>query len=141
MKRTLTVGLLSIIMLSMLSTVRALELERPNDHITINERVDTSRTDGKASVGLGVHIGEYIENKVNWPSNGDDDVVDFAVIATANTRVDITYDIGDIYSFFWYDVNARNYYLEDGQYVPTTKFRLRPIPLRLIQTTKIRVRN
>jgi hypothetical protein len=106
--------IICLLLIPLIPRVFALEYERPDDYVSIGDRVDTSYTDGQASIGLGVHIDSYYEND---PSFNEYDVLSLRISATANTRVGITYEIGDVYSFFWYDVSTNNYYLEDGQSV------------------------
>jgi len=86
----------------MMPTALAWELERPGGHITINERTENATTDGKASVGLGVHVAHYREDWLVWPSDGDDDIVDLRIVATANTRKIISYCVLSNY-YSWHD--------------------------------------
>lgn len=79
----------------------AWSLRRPSNDMEINEHIHYSNTDGKASIGLGVHICEYYENWVGVPYDGND-VLRCAVVATSNSRKILHYDIiGDEYH--WYD--------------------------------------
>jgi hypothetical protein len=59
-------------------------MSRPTRTVTVNEWTRIFYTDGKASVGLGVNVVGYRENWGDWPSDGDDDIVDLRIIATAN---------------------------------------------------------
>ncbi|NWF86302.1 hypothetical protein HXY32_00565 [Candidatus Bathyarchaeota archaeon] len=57
-KPLVTIVILLIALLH-LPNVLTWELERPGGTITINERTENATTDGKASVGIGVHIEKY----------------------------------------------------------------------------------
>jgi hypothetical protein len=88
-----------LIVLSLFSSVLAWDSERPRGHVTINERAENSATDGKASVGVGVHVVGYLENWPEWPSLGCD-LVELRIIGTANTRQIISYSVqSDYYSW------------------------------------------
>jgi len=90
-----------LIVLSLFSSVLAWDSERPRGHVTINERAENSATDGKASVGVGVHVVGYLENWPEWPSLGCD-LVELRIIGTANTRQIISYSVqSDYYSWHW----------------------------------------
>jgi len=85
-RKTASVALLILLALTMLvPTASALGLERPGGYVLINERTENSKTDGRGSVGLGVHIEEYYENAIDHPSYGND-YVKLRVSANANTR-------------------------------------------------------
>jgi hypothetical protein len=63
MKRILAIAALSFsLLLSVFSAAFAWELERPGYNFTMGERNESSRTDGKASVGLGIEVAGYREN-------------------------------------------------------------------------------
>lgn len=68
-------------------------MSRPSRITTIDEWTKNFYTDGKASVGLGVHIQEYIENMLDWPSDGDDDIVSLRIVATANLSQGFIYSV------------------------------------------------
>jgi hypothetical protein len=88
--------------LPMVPTVLAWESERPSNHVSISQRTENAATDGKASVGLGVNVVGYRENWGDWPSDGDDDIVDLRISTTANTRRIVSYWVStDTYS--WHD--------------------------------------
>ena len=72
---------------------------RPVSTVTFDQRVESAETDGKASVGLGVQIGTYVEND---PGLGGKDSLSLKVSATANTRTGITYDVDKTGDGFWY---------------------------------------
>ncbi len=65
--------------------------ERPRDTFTINQRFDNNNSDGRASVGLGVHIGEFLQSGTTCSSSAD--CFQTYIVATANTRKGITYDL------------------------------------------------
>lgn len=55
---------------SLAPNVLAWELERPSMLFEIGDRAESSFTDGRASVGLGIRISEYYENKEDPPFYG-----------------------------------------------------------------------
>ena len=81
----------------------AWRLERPSDHFTIDERVENATTNGKAEVGLGVHVGYYLENSPLPPSDGNDDTVALRIVATGNTRRILEYDWSEGFPYLWVD--------------------------------------
>jgi len=83
---------------SLVPGVLAWEMERPFSPVSIQERTETSKTDGVVSVGLGVHLDYYSENH---PSYGGD-VFDLRLFATANTRKVVSYGLYSS-SFYWHD--------------------------------------
>jgi hypothetical protein len=107
----LIVGLaVSLALILLAPNVFAWELERPSKHFTIDDRQDSSGTDatdygdGKGSVGLGIHVEEYTENMLDYPSDGDDDVLKLRVVATGNTRKIIRYGmVRDDSKYYWHD--------------------------------------
>jgi len=102
LKRELTVAVLALLMLLLLSsTGLAWNFERPGKYIDINERTENAKTDGKASVGLGVHISCYSEDESGPPSYGDD-YAKLCLAATANTRKILDYDWCENY-YLWVD--------------------------------------
>ena len=103
MRKTIITGaLVFVILVSMSSGVLALELERPGYHFTFDKRAESCRTDHKASVGLGVHVQDYRENMLGWPSDGDDDVQLLRIACTGNTREIVSYDAFPGY-YCWFD--------------------------------------
>lgn len=73
--------------------------------VIFKERSESSYSDGKASVGLGVHIQKYYENDPGWPAYGND-YVKLWVVATGNSREILTYDFDYIMNRYdWHDVN------------------------------------
>jgi hypothetical protein len=68
-------------------------MSRPTRIITINEWLQNPYTDGIASLSFGIRIVGYIENKVNWPSDGDDDVLELRMVATANLSQGFIYSV------------------------------------------------
>lgn len=48
---------------------------RPSSYVRINQRIENSYSDGKASVGLGVHITMYFENAPELPFGGNDGLI------------------------------------------------------------------
>jgi hypothetical protein len=71
---------------------------RPSSFVTYNEKIENAYTDSKASVGLGVHIFEYVERST------DHDYLTFRFSVPANTRVGIEYDIRST-RYTWVDVS------------------------------------
>jgi len=102
LKRLLIIPLIVSLLVMMVSPVLALQLERPGGDIRYpSVRDENSFTDGKATVGLGVQVGRYVENWPFPPSNGGD-YVELRISAPANTRQIVDYSIwGD--SFCWHD--------------------------------------
>lgn len=104
MRKTASVALLILLALTMLvPTASALGLERPGGYVLINQRTENSKTDGRGSVGLGVHIEEYYENAIDHPSYGND-YVKLRVSANANTRKILSYTVfSDDSYYLWHD--------------------------------------
>jgi hypothetical protein len=61
------------------------------DIITIDEWINNSYADNFISISSRIHVGEYIENKVNWPSDGNDDVMDMIIGVYANVSKGFIY--------------------------------------------------
>jgi len=70
----------------------------PHDSLHIDETVHNANTNDEASVGIGVHVWDYVEDWSWDPYNGRDGVC-FRVALTANTRKGITYDCGGPYTY------------------------------------------
>jgi hypothetical protein len=88
---------------------------RPSSDRLIDQRIDNSYSDGKASVGLGVHISNYLENNPYYDYN---DVLLMRVVATSNSRKILSYVVGaDGYN--WHDGLDYSLYLgdDDGAWV------------------------
>ena len=100
-KTIITSALVFVILVSMSSGVLALELERPGDDFKLDKRVESARTDHKASVGLGVHVQEYYEDDLGDPANGND-YVKLRIACTGNTREIVSYDAYPGY-YCWFD--------------------------------------
>lgn len=94
MRRTFIVGLIAFtVLFSLTPGVLAWELERPARDVNIDERTGSSSTDGKASVGLGVHIIKYNEAIPGAGPPYDKDHVALRISTPANTREIISYDV------------------------------------------------
>jgi len=89
-KKLLASLLLLVLLLSLLRSVLAWEIERPLGYVTISKRTENCTTDGMTSVGLGMSINAYFENCPDW---GGDDVLSLNVTMNSNTRAGITYDV------------------------------------------------
>jgi hypothetical protein len=90
--------LISLLLLSMVSGVLGWDMIRPKNYTPIDKRIQSSYTDGVASVGLGAHISSYTEDE---PTAGD--FLWLNIVATANTRKIIEYHArSDYYS--WHNV-------------------------------------
>lgn len=86
------------------------EMDRPTDTIRFNstqfntdppERVENAEADSEASVGIGVDISDYDEQRGADPFNGKDGLT-LKIAATANTRKGVTYIcIDDPYDVDW----------------------------------------
>jgi hypothetical protein len=64
------------------------------DIITIDKWTRNSYTDNITSIGLSVHFISYVENELGWwPSDGDDDVIDLRITATANVSEGFIYSM------------------------------------------------
>ena len=76
---------------------------RPSLDTTYDERIGNSKTDGIASVGMGITIGKYSEND---PGYGYKDHLSLRISTSANTRVGITYSsYEESYNFNWQEVS------------------------------------
>ena len=128
MRKTASVALLILLALTMLvPTASALGLERPGGYVLINERTENSKTDGRGSVGLGVHIEEYYENAIDHPSYGND-YVKLRVSANANTRKILSYTVFPDDSYYsWHDNLPYSLSLDDddGAYISTSPLTVR----------------
>lgn len=89
MRRSLVIMAAVLLLLHMVSAVWALKLERPANHLDIKQRDENAFTNGKASVGLGVSVDQYVEN---WQDYGGADFINMNVSMTSNSRMGITYD-------------------------------------------------
>jgi hypothetical protein len=84
-------------------TAFAWEIERPSSYVIINrkasEGLESSKTDQKGCVSLGVSVATYHENEPEFPSYGNDYVkLKFATLT--NTRQIINYGMqADGYSW------------------------------------------
>ena len=98
--RIIPAGALVGLILSVLLVpgANAWEIERPSFHYTIDERIESSKDDGVAAVGLGVHISSYFE--------GDPQIGDCCLLratATSNTREIIAYSYFTEPTSKWYE--------------------------------------
>lgn len=73
---------------------------RPSRYRTFDNVLGSHFTDGKAAIGIGVHICDYVENESAYPY----DEVRFRISVSANTRVGIDYEVFDYGNYYWYDV-------------------------------------
>ncbi len=87
------------------------EIGRPSDYTGINERVESSYSDGAATVGLGVNISTYYENDAQL---GGRDGVGLLIAATANTREIISY-AASATPYTWYTVDEPTYITGDDE--------------------------
>jgi hypothetical protein len=103
MKRIVASLLLMLLLLPMIPTAFAWEMERPKSTVSIPERVDncTISADGMAAAGLGVNIHRYDENHSGY---GGNDVIWLNISMTGNARAGITYGIDYNYPFLWFNV-------------------------------------
>lgn len=117
MKRLVIVGLIGPLLLIIFPEASAqetysYELARPSNTVDdINERTESSFGDDVTTVGLGVHIDRYDENHPTYQNN---DVLWLRIVATANTREIITYDVSTT-SYTWYDVTDPTYITGDDE--------------------------
>ncbi len=72
---------------------------RPSEDTTYDQIIESADNDGRASVGIGVHIWKYEEEF--YPQ---EDVLTLRVSTSANTRVGIEYDINQA-SYGWINVS------------------------------------
>ncbi len=73
---------------------------RPSSYTVFDETVGNTYADDIASVGIGVHIYDYVENESTYAY----DDVHLRVSVSANTRKGIYYDWMQ-YSYSWYEVS------------------------------------
>jgi len=59
-------------------------MNRPSHIITIGNWVENLYSDDSVFINFSICLGEYIENQLGWPSDGDDDVIHFTLSATIN---------------------------------------------------------
>ncbi len=82
-----------------------------SDDITYDETIGDADTDSIASIGMGVHIGEYNEND---PVLGD--YLTFRVSVSGNTRKGIEYNVYEEPSdYHWYEVSTPTGIIYDNQ--------------------------
>jgi len=72
---------------------------RPSKSRVYDETIGNSKTDGAASIGMGVHIYQYFEGV-----SDEKDFLHFKVSASANTRVGIEYEYQS-HGFGWLEVS------------------------------------
>lgn len=92
--RYATLILVMLLVTGSVSNVYAWDIERPSGHVSFaSERMDTSESDGSASVGLGVQVTDYFENA---PLIDGYDGLALLVAASANSReaIDYTHEVG-----------------------------------------------
>lgn len=76
-------------------------IQRPrNDVDFVNERIEGAATDGKASVGIGIHVIDYEENSDKWPFDGNDGIT-AKIVTTGNTRKIVEYTLSSS-SYYWH---------------------------------------
>jgi len=76
--------------------VVAWEFERPSCYAPIDEREETSITNGDVSLGLGAHINEYIDDSTTY----DCDWAILKLVVTSNTRKNVEYTwVGDVFQW------------------------------------------
>jgi len=59
-------------------------MSRPTRITTIDEWTKNVYANNIVSINLSVHVVGYREDWLVWPSDGDDDIVDLRIVATAN---------------------------------------------------------
>jgi hypothetical protein len=63
MKRLHSAILVILLALTMAPSAWAWEIERPSQHLGfVEQRTENATTNGEATVGLGVHVTDYLEN-------------------------------------------------------------------------------
>ncbi len=96
MKKILLLLLLAILSLQMIEAAWAAstwQLERPAGAITVKERTENKGSDDAAAVGLGVSIGNYVED---YQPYGGRDYVAMNVSMTGNSRRAISYTAANL---------------------------------------------
>ncbi len=96
MKKIIIPLLPTILLLLMITSAWAWEIERPGGDIPIRERTESAYTNGEASVGLGVVVNNYYEQHPDYNT----DYVHLNISMTANSRKGITYNFGQE-SLWW----------------------------------------
>lgn len=105
-----TVVLLSSLFVFPVSAASSWSKSRPSSDTVYDETIGNAYTDGKASVGMGVHIIEYDESMVP----DDNDYLRFRVSVSANTRESIQYSY--VYTpYLWQDVSEQTNITDDDQ--------------------------
>jgi len=73
LRKSVSFSFLLLLGLTMLvPTASAFGLERPGGYVRINQRTENAKTDGHASVGIGVGFEDYTENRAGFPAYGND---------------------------------------------------------------------
>lgn len=116
MKRLVAICLTGLLLLTIFPAASAQEtydwkMARPSSFVTIDEKTESSYSDGIATVGLGVNVKTYYENDGMFDYN---DALGLRIAATANTREIITYDVTTT-SYTWYDVTDPTGIIGDDQ--------------------------
>jgi len=75
---------------------------RPSGYTLYNETIGSSKTDGVASIVVGVGISDYIENTETIPY----DELRLRITTSANTRMGVQYEVWEEdYNYDWCDVS------------------------------------
>lgn len=106
MKKIVAMILLVLLVLHIVPSVWAWQIERPSYFIYINETVRTASTDGKASVGIGVATHYYQECDTQY--EGNPDRIHMNMSMTANSRKGIMYRCAGE-SLWWINENELAY--------------------------------
>jgi hypothetical protein len=87
--------LLSGLLVFPVSAASSWSKPRPSTYTPYFETIENAYTDGKASIGVGVNIWDYVERPAGYP-----DVLTLRISASANSRVGIQYNI-EPYGWYW----------------------------------------
>jgi len=100
---TVTMLLCSALVFPARATPNDWSKPRPLGYTLYDETIGNGKTDGVASIGMGVHIGQYSEND---PAYNYNDHLSLKVSASANTRAGIQYDVlEEDYNYDWCEVS------------------------------------
>jgi len=84
----------------------AWKIERPSNMVTIDDRVQSLKTNGEVSIGIGVAINKYIEG---WQDYGGADFMNMNISMAANSRRGIEYAMDLEYDLRWHSPSDLSY--------------------------------
>ena len=107
--------MLSSLLVSPVSAPISWSEPRPSGYTVYNETIGSATTDDIASIGMGVHIVDYVEA----PAPDVNDLLRLRISASANTRKGIQYDVREKDHYYdWLRVSEPTGITGDNVWVP-----------------------